>query len=97
MKEKEITKKIWELQKELNTKQKNKEKKIVILEWRLNIVLYILIFFILVDVFDGMLFSSIYNPFATIPSIIGALTILFGLSFILMVLIRAVFFGKNKK
>ena len=91
MKEKEIKEKIEGLQKQLRRK---KEKNVVVEESMLSAVLYCLIAIILILFFDNIL--AFYNPSATILSIIGSLTIVLGLSWFFMVIIKSFLIKKKK-
>ncbi len=95
MKEKEIENKIEELQKQLREKDKKREKKVLVNEFILNSVLYLLIAIILLLALDNIL--SFSDPSTTILSMIGSITIIFGLSWFFMVLIKCVFFKYKKK
>jgi len=94
MEETEIRQKIEELQKQLREKQKKKEKKVLVDEFTLNSVLYILIAIILLLALDNVL--SFSDPSATILSIIGSIAIIFGLSWLLMEIIKSFLIKKKK-
>lgn len=90
MKEKEIKKKIEELQKQLREKQKKKVKKVVINEFLLSSVLYVLALGIMAFSLEDVI------TFATALSTIGSLTLLLGLSWLLMMIIKSILEDVNK-
>lgn len=91
MEEKEIKKKIKELKEQLTKKQ---QKKVVVDSFTLGAVLYLLILIVVASVLENIL--TISDPSATILSIIGSLTLWFGVSWIIMIIIKLILLKGGK-